>query len=235
MRASIDRKAPTTKASDLKFRRIYFCSKALRKITAGAGFDVMHGAVIYCPTDMRKFSGAAKTKEQPCKKLLWVGRIAEDKGIFTALRAMKSVPADLSVHLNIYGGGDAPYVKQMKDFVTENDLPVSFHRAAMDEMLDTTFDLRRTAQFIRAVVLCFAFLSDQLRTALRANRYVLNGTQGGIPSFKVYGRDLGNDLASLFHEDEIADANIQFKQGRSSADTHFLGEGGIQQDKCSQG
>jgi glycosyltransferase involved in cell wall biosynthesis len=94
----------------------------------------MHGAVIYCPTDMRKFSGAAKTKEQPFKKLLWVGRIAEDKGIFTALRAMKSVPADLGVHLNVYGGGDAPYVKQVKDFVTENNLPVSFHRAAMDEM-----------------------------------------------------------------------------------------------------
>jgi glycosyltransferase involved in cell wall biosynthesis len=134
MRARIDRKAPTTKASDLKFRRIYFCSKALRKITASAGFDVMHGAVIYCPTDMRKFDAPAKTKEQACKNLLWVGRIAEDKGIFTALRAMKALPAGMDLHLNVYGGGDAPYVQQMKDFVAQNNLPVSFHRAAMDEM-----------------------------------------------------------------------------------------------------
>lgn len=133
-RALIDQKAPTTNASDLKFRRIYFCSKALRKITASAGFDVMHGAVIYCPTDMRKFSGPPKSADSSCKNLLWVGRLAEDKGIFTALRAMKAAPMDLGVHLNVYGGGDASYVQQLKDFVTLNKLPVSFHRAAMNEM-----------------------------------------------------------------------------------------------------
>lgn len=133
-RAFLDRKAPTTKATDLKFRRIYFCSKALRKLTASAGFDVMHGAVIYCPTDMRKFSGIAKTKDHPCKNLLWVGRLAEDKGIFTALRAIKALPSDLGIHLNVYGGGDAPYVQKVKDFVAQNNLPISFHRAAMDEM-----------------------------------------------------------------------------------------------------
>jgi glycogen(starch) synthase len=133
-RAWLDRKAPTTKAADLKFRRIYFCSKALRKITASAGFDVMHGAVIYCPVDTKKFSGVARRPDEPCKKLLWVGRLAEDKGIFTALRAMKALPNGIDVHLNVFGGGDAPYVQQLKDFVTANQLPVSFQRAAMDEM-----------------------------------------------------------------------------------------------------
>ena len=134
IRSWIDRLAPTAKAADLKFRRIYFCSKALRKLTASAGFDVMHGAVIYCPVDTKKFTGVAKNREQACRKLLWVGRLAEDKGILTALRAMKTLPAGMEVHLNVFGGGDAPYVKQLKDFVATNHLPVSFQRASMDEM-----------------------------------------------------------------------------------------------------
>jgi glycosyltransferase involved in cell wall biosynthesis len=133
-RAWLDRQAPTTKAADLKFRRIYFCSKALRKLTASAGFDVMHGAVIYCPVDTQKFTGVARGAGQPCRKLLWVGRLAEDKGIFTALRAMKALPPGTDVHLNVFGGGDAPYVQQLKDFVVAHNLPVSFQRASMDEM-----------------------------------------------------------------------------------------------------
>jgi glycogen(starch) synthase len=134
VRAWLDRLAPTTKQSDLKFRRIYFCSKALRKITASAGFDVMHGAVIYCPVDVKKFTGGAKSREQGCRNLLWVGRLAEDKGILTALRAMKALPRDLDVHLNVFGGGDPPYVQQMKEFAATNNLPVTFQRASMDEM-----------------------------------------------------------------------------------------------------
>jgi glycogen(starch) synthase len=134
VRAWLDRQAPTTKQIDLKFRRIYFCSKALRKITAGAGFDVMHGAVIYCPVDVKKFTGVAKALEQACRELLWVGRLAEDKGILTALRAMNALPAGLNVRLNVFGGGDAPYVQQLKEFVSNNKLPVTFQRASMDEM-----------------------------------------------------------------------------------------------------
>lgn len=126
--------APTTSPHQLKFRRIYFCSKALRKLTASAGFDVMHGAVIYCPVDTKRFTGEAKTKGQPCKNLLWVGRLAEDKGIFTALKAMKALPADLGVRLNVFGGGDAPYVAELRRYVEENKLPVDFKRAAMHEM-----------------------------------------------------------------------------------------------------
>jgi glycosyltransferase involved in cell wall biosynthesis len=134
VRIWLDRVAPTTNQTDLKFRRIYFCSKALRKITASAGFDVMHGSVIYCPVDTKKFTGVAKTHDQPCRNLLWVGRLAEDKGILTALRAMKALPAGMDVHLNVFGGGDALYVQQLKDFVATNRLPVTFQRASMDEM-----------------------------------------------------------------------------------------------------
>jgi glycosyltransferase involved in cell wall biosynthesis len=84
--------------------------------------------------DITKFYAPARTREQPCKNLLWVGRLAEDKGIFTALRAIKALPPGMDVHLNIFGGGNAPYVKQLKDFAESNCLPVTFKRASMDEM-----------------------------------------------------------------------------------------------------
>jgi glycosyltransferase involved in cell wall biosynthesis len=47
---------------------------------------------------------------------------------------MKALPVGIDLHLNVYGGGDAPYVKQLQEFVASNRLPVSFHRAGMDEM-----------------------------------------------------------------------------------------------------
>jgi len=50
------------------------------------------------------------------------------------LRAMKALPAGTDVHLNVFGGGDPPYVQELKDFVATNRLPVSFQRASMDEM-----------------------------------------------------------------------------------------------------
>lgn len=133
-RRGLDPFAPIASIHSLKFKRIYFCSRALRKLTASAGFDVMHGAVIYCPVDVKKFDGPAKRAEEPCRKLLWVGRLSEDKGIMTALRAMRELRGKFDGHLNVYGGGDAPYVEKLKAFVAEHRLPVTFKKAAMAEM-----------------------------------------------------------------------------------------------------
>lgn len=133
-RSRLDQVAPTTPATDLKFRRIYFCSKALRKLTAGAGFDVMHGSVIYCPVDIKKFDAPPRRATDPCREFLWVGRLSEDKGIFTALKAMRALPANADVRLKVFGGGDAPYVKKLQDYVSEHRLPVVFGRASMAEM-----------------------------------------------------------------------------------------------------
>ncbi len=134
VRAGVDRLAPTAAAGALKFRRVYFCSKALRKLTAAAGFDVMHGAVIYCPVDTRRFNGAARRADEPCRNLLWVGRLSEDKGILTALKAMKALPKGLGVVLNVYGVGEAGYVRELHDFVAVNKIPVRFQQASMDQM-----------------------------------------------------------------------------------------------------
>lgn len=134
VRAWLQRSAPTNPSSHLNFQRLYFCSKALRKLTASAGFEVMHGAVIYAPVDIQKFDGAPKPDATPLRSLLWVGRLAEDKGVMTALKAMHKVQDKFAGELHIYGKGDADYTKELHEFVRRHQLPVTFSSAGMEEM-----------------------------------------------------------------------------------------------------
>ena len=133
-RALWQRRAPTNPARHVRFQRLYFCSKALRKLTASAGFEVMHGAVIYAPVDTERFQGEPVSPDRPLRELLWVGRLAPDKGAMTALKAMLAVQGKSKTRLNIFGRGEAEYTAQLKDYVVEHQLPVSFHSAGMEEM-----------------------------------------------------------------------------------------------------
>ena len=134
VRSRLHRLAPTNPHSQLKFQRLYFCSKALRKLTAAAGFEVMHGAVIYAPVDIEKFSGAPKPASEPLRSFVWVGRLAPDKGVMTALKAMKHVQGKFTGELHIFGKGEPAYTAELTDFVKQHNLPVTFSSAGMDEM-----------------------------------------------------------------------------------------------------
>jgi glycosyltransferase involved in cell wall biosynthesis len=126
--------APIARKDEVRFQRLCFCSKAMRKITAGAGFEVMHGAVIYPPVDVQRFDAQPRPAATPIRKLLWVGRLAEDKGVMTALKAMKAVAGRFDGGLHIFGRGDADYVAGLKRFVQEHALPVTFGSAGMADM-----------------------------------------------------------------------------------------------------
>lgn len=134
LRDYIQHRAPTNPIPHLRFRRLYFCSKALRKLTASAGFDVMHGAVIYAPVDTHKFSGEISLESGSFDSLLWVGRLAEDKGIMTALRAMRHVRGRFHGQLEVYGSGDSSYEQLLRNYVVEHQLNVTFSSAGMNEM-----------------------------------------------------------------------------------------------------
>lgn len=118
--------APTNSTKDFRFPRIYFCSAALREFTAQAGFDVQHGGVIYCPLNIHRFSGQPRTADQPLQKLLYVGRLTEDKGVMTALRAMALLRNKFAGRLFIYGHGEKDYEEQLQRFVRNENLPVTF-------------------------------------------------------------------------------------------------------------
>ena len=124
--------APTNPVSDIRFSRLYFTSARLRELTAQQGYDVGHGSVIHCPVDTDHFSGTPALREP--RRWLWVGRLAEDKGIHTALRALALLKDAFQGVLSIYGKGDASYVDGLKKFAADHHLPVSWHSATPEQM-----------------------------------------------------------------------------------------------------
>lgn len=133
-RRAWDARAPTNPVRQARFPRVYFCSAALRELTVQAGYPVGHGAVIYCPVDIERFNGAPAAADQPVRKLLYVGRLAEDKGVMTALRALRTVRGRFAGELHVYGKGEADYTAALHAFVREHALPVTFASAGAAEM-----------------------------------------------------------------------------------------------------
>lgn len=133
-RQSWDQRAPTNPVRQARFQRLYFCSAALRELTVAAGYPVGHGAIIHCPVDLTRFCGAPVPAERPLTKLLYVGRLAADKGVLTLLKALHQVSGRFQGELHIYGKGAADYTESLQAFVTEHQLPVRFASAAADEM-----------------------------------------------------------------------------------------------------
>ena len=121
--------APTNPPRHFIFQRIYFCSRALRELTERAGYPVTHGAVIYCPVRTDLFQGEVHA-QAPLRKLLFVGRLTEDKGVMTALKAMRLVRDKFDGELSIYGSGEKAYETELKDFVAREKLPVRFDTVA---------------------------------------------------------------------------------------------------------
>ena len=64
--------APTNPVSQLRFPRIYFCSRALRALTAAAGYDVRHATVIYPPFHERYAQGPPQPWASSVRRLLYV-------------------------------------------------------------------------------------------------------------------------------------------------------------------
>ena len=134
LRKSWDRHAPTNPVRQARFPRLYFCSAALRNLTAAAGYLVEHGAIIHCPVDLTRFCGAPAPMERPIKNWLYVGRLAEDKGVLTLLKALQQAGKRFHGELHIYGKGATDYTASLQAFVTEHKLPVWFTSASADEM-----------------------------------------------------------------------------------------------------
>lgn len=126
--------APTQPVGEIRFPQIHFCSRALRELTAAKGYPVQTGEVIYCSVDTQRFHGQPAPASRPMRKLLWVGRLAEDKGIMTALKAMAAVKGRFSGELHVYGKGETEYTDMLRSFVDRHELPVFFHTAANTEM-----------------------------------------------------------------------------------------------------
>ncbi|MBB5350876.1 glycosyltransferase involved in cell wall biosynthesis [Haloferula luteola] len=106
-RRGISSETPTGSWDFLRFPRIYFCSAFMRDLTVSRGWPVEHAAVIHCGIETAAFP--VKTDHSRFRKLLWVGRLAEDKDPLTPVRALASC-SDTSLTLDLYGHGEAEYI-----------------------------------------------------------------------------------------------------------------------------
>jgi glycosyltransferase involved in cell wall biosynthesis len=102
---------PTASWDNLKFSHIYFCSAFMRDHTASRGWPVSHASVIHCGIDSSAFS--VKQQHDSFSKLLWVGRMADDKDPLTAVRALAASHLP-NITLDLFGHGDPTYVENLK-------------------------------------------------------------------------------------------------------------------------
>ncbi|MCX6878507.1 MAG: glycosyltransferase family 4 protein [Verrucomicrobia bacterium] len=114
LRRRLDRATPTASWDELQFKRIYFCSAFMRDLTASRGWPVAHADVIHCGIDTAAFS--IKPDHTRFEKLLWVGRLAEDKDPLTAVRALAAARrAGLShLTLDLYGHGEPAFLARVE-------------------------------------------------------------------------------------------------------------------------
>jgi len=144
LRARIDKVVPTRSYRELKFERIYFCSAYMRETTRAKGYPVGHADVIYCGVEANQFP-VKKSYTSP-RRLLWVGRFAEDKDPLTAVRTiglLKGTELE-GCELDLYGRGSDEYTQKLKTFVAENGIErhVQFKFAPHTELrkLYSTYD-----------------------------------------------------------------------------------------------
>lgn len=109
--------APTEPWTQLRFPTIYFCSHFMKQTTLDQGWPVSHGLVFHNGVSSRDF--AIKQDYSGFKRLLWVGRISEDKDPYTAVRALRLAHdrglTDLT--LDIYGGGTEADLARLTDLI----------------------------------------------------------------------------------------------------------------------
>lgn len=133
---ALRRRAPFARWEELRFDRIYFCSDALKQLTLAKGWPLAHAAVIFCGVETGKF--ARRPPSDRFQRLLWVGRLNEDKDPLTAIRALGLLAAEgeRTLTLDLYGRGDEAYVSSLHRAAADAGLTgrLAFKSAPADEM-----------------------------------------------------------------------------------------------------
>jgi glycosyltransferase involved in cell wall biosynthesis len=98
--------------------RFVFCSRAMREETAAAGVVVRNGTIL-TPGVERAFVDHPREPELPQWRwrLLYAGRVVEQKGIETAIRSLPLLPTE--ARLRIVGEGDRPYRERLELLASE--------------------------------------------------------------------------------------------------------------------
>lgn len=98
--------------------RFVFCSRALRDEVLAAGVGCEENAVL-TPGVERPIADHPREPEPPTWRwrLLYVGRVVEQKGIETAIKSLSLLPGD--ARLRVVGDGDRPYRIKLQSMASE--------------------------------------------------------------------------------------------------------------------
>lgn len=89
-----------------------FCSQSLRRHTQACGLQIPDGVVISPGADSAYLNAAAEVAIPAWQwRLLYVGRVVEQKGVHTAIESLPELPAPAT--LRIVGDGDAAYREEL--------------------------------------------------------------------------------------------------------------------------
>ena len=178
---------------ELGYPHAYCVSHAVRARLVEDGIPVSHATVIHNGIDLGRFSRSRSQVDLAphlLGRILYVGRISPEKGLFVLLRAVERLVRngpDRRWRLTIAGAGDPEYVSQVTGTVDRLEL-ASF----------VTYLGERPAQEIPGlmhqhgmVVIPSLWEEPFPRTALEAmasGRLVVASRTGGLPEIVIHGR-----------------------------------------------
>jgi glycogen(starch) synthase len=112
----------------LRFERAICVSAATRNILIEAGIPVSQARIIYTGLDTKRYLNGEQPQpghDNRSLNLLYAGRLASDKGIDTAIRAMTKLVFDqgqVGMRMSLAGSGSTEYETYLRHLVTEAGL-----------------------------------------------------------------------------------------------------------------
>ena len=108
------------------FKRIYFCSLAMKERAVQSGYSVNHADVIQPLIQTDLFKGEVKPESQPANKLLVFRNMIEGCGAITALNAFAKIrEINPDAQLDFYGLGDSQYIARLKSIAVQQKLSIN--------------------------------------------------------------------------------------------------------------
>lgn len=177
---------------DLKYPHAYCVSHGVQAKLLEEGIPVSHAAVIHNGIDLGRFNGSSDQVDLApdlLGRILYVGRIAPEKGLFVLLHAVERLAGsapDLPWSLTIAGGGEPEYVSRVTRMVQRLGL-ANFVTYLGERPAKDIPDLMHN----HGVVVIPSLWDEPLpRTALEAmasGRLVVASRVGGLPEIVIHG------------------------------------------------
>lgn len=135
---------------DLPYTSLIAASQAVKQEYIAVGCDPERTEVIYNCIDARfvNIPRATRNDEDGSEQqvqLTYVGRLCVEKGVLVILKALAILihqQDQTQLHLNIFGDGDDGYMKELHEYIRENELAtfVTFHGKVPQDVLIAQYD-----------------------------------------------------------------------------------------------